>query len=473
MRNSKLYSILSKFDKIEQNRFRKYLYSPYFNVNETLTKLFEVLSSEINGEKKLDFEKEKIWALLDLDREYDDVRFRKFCSDLLKITEDFLAQEIFQENNLLKASLQIQAIGKKKVEKLFNSTMRGARRLSDQFPHRSAFFHLQQYEIEKNYYEMAQQELQRTSKSNIEEISKHLDIFYIGEKLRWYCEVISRQHLKGHDYKLLFIEELIQQLENSEYQQEPSIAVYFQILKISRNPQNLADYFKLKDLLEKNGLIFPQSEALSLYYSAINYCIQKINEGNQKFLEELFDLYNDLIKKEIIFVDDELSPWDFRNIVVIALRLGKFKWTEHFINNYNVKIPESYRENAVSFNLANLHFYQKNYEKVIELLQTVEYEDFSYNLNSKAMLIATYYEIDEIEPLYSLLDSFRTYLNRNKATIQEFRRVSFLNLIKFTKKLTKILPGDTKAIQKFKEDLEKTKNVTSIGWLQEKISELE
>ena len=158
---------------------------------------------------------------------------------------------------------------------------------------------------------------------------------------------------------------------------------------------------------------------------------------------------------------------------MIALRLGKFEWTGNFIHNYNIRIPESYRENAVSFNLANLHFYQKNYEKVIELLQTVEYEDFSYNLNSKAMLIATYYEIDEIEPLYSLLDSFRTYLNRNKTTIQEFRRISFLNLIKFTKKLTKILPGDSKAIQKFKEDLERTKNVSSIGWLQEKISELE
>ncbi len=473
MRNSKLYSILTKFDKIEQNRFRKYLNSPYFNVNETLTALFELLTEEINGEKKCSLEKEEIWKKLRLGRAYDDVRFRKYCSDLLRIAEDFLTQEVFQENHLLKASLQIQAVGKKKVDKLFNSTMRGARRLSDQFPHRSAHFHLQQYEIEKHYYEMAQQELQRTSKSNIEEISRHLDIFYIGEKLRLYCEVISRQHLKGHDYKLLFIEELIRQLENSEYQSEPSIAVYFQILKISRHPENLGDYYKLKDLLEKNGLIFPQNEALSLYYSAINYCIQKINEGNQKFLEELFDLYHDLIKKEIIFVDDELSPWDFRNIVVIALRLGKFDWTEHFIQNYNIRIPESYRDNAVSFNLANLHFYQKNYEKVIELLQTVEYEDFSYNLNSKAMLIATYYEIDEIEPLYSLLDSFRTYLNRNKNNIQELRRVSFLNLIKFTKKLTKILPGDGKAIQKFKEDLEKTKNVSSIGWLQEKISELE
>ena len=88
------------------------------------------------------------------------------------------------------------------------------------------------------------------------------------------------------------------------------------------------------------------------------------------------------------------------------------------------------------------------------------------------MLIATYYETDEVEPLYSLTDSFRTYLNRHKTDIQEHRRVSFLNLIKFTRKLTKIMPGDQKAIEKVLEEVGQTKNIASINWLKEKITEL-
>jgi len=472
MKNSKLYSILEKLDKIEQNRLRKYLESPYFNSDYTLLQLFEIFMREINGEKHLNLEKEDIWKKLDLKKDYDDVRFRKYCSDLLKLVEGYLTQEVFQENELLKASLHIQAVGRKKLEKLYNGAMRKARRTSQKFPHRSATYYYYQHEIEKNYYEMAQHELQRASKSNIEEISKQLDVFYLSEKLRWYCEVISRQSVKAHEYKLMLIDDIISQIESTEYKKNPSIAIYYQIFQISDDADNIDNYYELKHLLAEHGLIFPQNEALSIYYSAINYCIQKINEGNQKFLNELFDLYNDLIEKEIIFVDDELSPWDFRNIVVIALRLGKFDWTENFILNYNIKIPETYRENAVSFNMATLYFYKKEFHNVIRLLHTVEYEDPSYNLNSKAMLLATYFEMDEIEPLYSLFESFRVYLNRKKDIPEDKKRL-YKNLIKFTRKLTRIIPGDKKSIDKLRQEIDATKNIASAGWLKEKITELE
>ena len=210
-----------------------------------------------------------------------------------------------------------------------------------------------------------------------------------------------------------------------------------------------------------------------MYYSAINYCIRKSNiEGKANFLGELLDLYKDLLKKEIIISDDGLSPWDFKNIVSCATRLKEFEWTEWFIKNYNKYIPINYRENAVSFNLSQLYFHQKKYNELISLLQTVDYEDFSYNLNAKMFLLTTYYEIDEIEPLISLLESFRTYLNRHKNYPEERRR-PYINLIKFTKKLTKVLPGDKSALKSLKEELSTTKNIAGSAWLKEKIAELE
>ena len=174
-------------------------------------------------------------------------------------------------------------------------------------------------------------------------------------------------------------------------------------------------------MLEEHSLKFSKQEALTIYYSAINYSIRKINSGNQKFLDELFDLYHDLIVKEIIFINDEISPLDFKNIVVLAFRLGKYSWAESFILKKKKKITEAFRENAVTFNLAQVYFYQREYDKVIEQLQNVEYEDVTYNLDSKSILIATYYEMDELEPLYSLFESFRVYLNRHKS-IPEKRR---------------------------------------------------
>lgn len=472
MHNSKLYSILEHFDKYEQNRCRKYIQSPYFNKNETLCELFEILISYINSNKKLDLAKENIWKKISPKQTYNDVRFRKHLSDLLKLVEGFLAQQAFEDNPLHQATYLIEAVGKKKMDKLYNSTMKSARRLSSQQEHRPATYFYYQYEIEKNFYDLTEFETRRADRTNMEEIANNLDAFYLAEKLRIYCAVLTQQYFVSQEYELLFIEEIISHIKKYNYDHIPPISLYYQVYLTTVDNENLDHYFKLKALLEEHALKFPKHEALTIYYSAINYCIRKVNSGNQKFLQELFEVYNGCINKEIIFVNDELSPWTFKNIIVIALRLGKFKWTKNFIFNYNEKIPEGFRENAVTYNLAQLYFYQKEYDKVKEQLRNVEYEDVSYNLNSKTMLLATYYEMDEMEPLHSLIDSFRAYLNRHK-DIPAKRRGNYLNLLKFTKKLTKIMPGDKKSIDRLNKDIEEASGIVSVKWLKEKIAELE
>lgn len=472
MRSSKIYSILEHFGKYEQNRFRKYLASPYFNKDDKLVQLFEITLSDICSRKNKSLEKIDVWKKLKLEKDYDDVRFRKYCSDLLKLLEGFLAQQTFEANPLHQATYLIDAVSKKKMEKLYKSTMRTARRLSDQQIHKPASYYYYQYEIEKNFYDLVDYEKKRADRTNIEEIANNLDFFYLAEKLRMYCAVLTQQYFASQEYKFLFIDEILSHIKEINLEEVPPVAVYYQVYLTLSEKENEQHYFKFKVLLDQHALKFPQQEALTLYYSAINYCIRKVNQGNQVFLNELFQLYNDLISREIIFVNDELSPWTFKNIIVLSLRLGKFDWTETFITNYNHKIPEDQRENALTYNLAQLYFYQKNYNKVIEQLQHVEYTDVTYNVNSKAMLIATYYEIEEIEPLYHLLDSFKAYLNRHRSIAENVRRL-YSNLIKFTKKIRKVRPGDKVAIEKLKAELEMTKNVASINWLREKIAELE
>lgn len=474
MRNSKLYSILEHFDKYEQNRCRKYIQSPYFNKNETLLNLYEIFIDHINTKSGVELTKEDIWLMLNPQKgQFDDVRFRKFCSDLLKLIEGFLSQQIFEENPLHQATYLIEAVGNKKLEKLYNSTMKSARRLTNSYPFRIANYYHSQYQIEKNYYDLTNLDTKRQQKSNVEKISDNLDYFYFIEKLRLFCEIFSRQHVSSHDYKVFLKNEIIDLINKFQFDEIPALSVYYQIFLLYTEPENEDHFYKLKSLLDKYSHLFPITTAKDeLYMSAQNYCISNINKGNQKFLKELFILYKDLLEKELILAQGILSPWYFRNIVVISLRLGEYDWTKDFIEKYKDNLPDSLRNNAVTYNLAQLYFYQKKYDKVIENLRDVEFEDFSYNLNSKTMLLATYYETEEIDPLYFLMESFRVFLNRHK-DIPEYRRKQYKNLIKFTKKLTKLMPGDAKALTKLKEEIETTKNIASIKWLKEKIAELE
>ncbi len=473
MYNSKLYAILEHFDKYEQNRCRKYIQSPYFNPSEELATLYELFIEAINQQAPSKLEKEALWEAIQPKRAFDDVRFRKYCSDLLKLIEGFMAQTTYETKQLQQATYLMEAVAKKKVPALYSTAMRTARRLSEKQPYRSAEYYYHQYSIEQNYYNLTEFETKRSNRTNIEDIANNLDIFYLAEKLRILCAAITQQTFVSHDYELLFIKDIIRHLENFDAEKYPPIAVYYQIYLTLTDTEDESHYFKLKKLLERYGLLFPPSEARDiLYISAQNYCIRKINLGHLKFMEELFQLYLDLLDKGILTAEGELSPWYFKNIVVIALRLGKYDWTEKFIKDYQDSLPESSRENAVTYNLAQVYFYQKRHEEVIKLLQTVEYDDVAYNLGSKSMLLATYYETDEIEPLYSLFESFRAFLNRHKDIPAE-RRESYLNLIKFTKKLTRIVPGEKRELTKIRDDAERVKNIASFNWLQEKIAELE
>ncbi len=470
--NSKLYATLAYFNKYEQNRLRKYVQSPYFNADETLVLLFDQVADHLNQkeEERPPLEKEAIWSVMNPNKPYDDVRFRKYCSDLLKLVEGYLIQENLERNPIQQATLLMQAVGQKKLEKLYSSAIRSANRLADSQPYFSANNYFYRYQIERYLYDLTSQEFKRTEKSNLEEIINNLDYFYLSEKLRFFGLAKSRQDLLRHDYQLLLIDEILSSVPKYKLDQVPLISLYYHAIQLYSADAS-EHYLLLKKQLSIQKEIINPEDANELYTYALNYCYRLVNMGNPKAFQEIFELSNELLQSGLIFQFGELSPWKFRNMVITGLRLQKYDWVEKFINDYQQYLPDSYRENAVSFNLANLYLYKKDFNKLLEHLRNVEYDDLTYNLNSKLMLLMTYYELDEVDLLLNHLETFKTYLTRHKDIKG---RNHYLNLIKFTKRLTKIIPGEINKILKLKEEIsiEASKTVNT-SWLLEKLAELE
>lgn len=474
MTDSKLYSVLTHFDKIEQNRLRKYVRSPYFNVNEILMCFLDTLFAHINANSKAgELTKEFIWVQLYEREAFNDVRFRKLSSDLLKLIEDFLAQEKYEKDKLQKESYLLNAIGEKKIEKLYKSSIKNAREFLKNQNEKPSSFYYSQYLIEKNYYDLSEGDLNRSEKSNIEEIINNLDYFYLAEKLKWYYTVLSRNTLISHEYQLLFIDEIISHVDRYKYNEVPLIAIYFKQYLTQTQIDNAEHYFDLKKLISQYWRQFPLKEADEMFGSLLNYCAKKITQGQPSFAREFFDIYNEILDKNIL-PNGQLNPWSFKNAVQMALRLGEYEWAEKLIKDYSPKLPIEFRDNAMSYNLALVYFYQKKYNDVIQQLQSVEYEDISYNLNAKTMLLAIYYEIDADDALLSLMDSFKTYVNRHKDIAQK-RRTQYLNLVKYIRKLMKLNKGNTLEIENIKKEIEEDRKIGIVSerWILEKLAELE
>lgn len=286
--------------------------------------------------------------------------------------------------------------------------------------------------------------------------------------------MVSRNTVIQADYQIHHFQDLINWIEDevSTYLEYPAIAVYYQALKTIQNGK-VEDYQTLKSLLAKNLHIFPNTEISKVYDYALNFCIRQINQGNHAFYKEILELYKFLLDNTIIFVNGYLAQWDYKNIITVGTRLGETNWTEQFILDYKEHLPPKDRENAFIYNLASFYYSTKAYQKSLQLLHEVKFTDASYHLGAKIIQLKSFYELEENEPFYALIDAFKIYVLRSK-DISAYRKQANLNLIKFAKRIYRLkeqqdLISPSSFTQKWKsihDRLEKTQNIANKNWLE-------
>ena len=86
------------------------------------------------------------------------------------------------------------------------------------------------------------------------------------------------------------------------------------------------------------------------------------------------------------------------------------------------------------------------------------------------MQVSAYNEMSEFDALESQLNAFKMYINREKSLTKE-RKLTYSNLIKYTKKLIYLTPGEKVKIQKIKTEIEQNSAIVNKGWLLEKVKE--
>ncbi len=465
MLSKKLISLFQTFSPAEHKRFRKYLLSPFFNENQTLIRLYDIVIQHLVEPT----DKEQIWKQINLGKVYNDTRFRKYCSDLGKHAERFLAYHQYESSLDTEKIYLLRSFNERNLNKHFSATERALRQWQNKSDHQDIQYHLSSFLLETEIDKFQIRHIQRTGKINLEQVDKNLDNFYLTQKLKNYCNALNYKNIINKDIEIRFVKVLSEELEDKIIDYPPSVQIYYQVMLMLSNQENEAYFHHLRRLLNDYGKLFSLSELRDLYIFAQNYCISKINTGNRSFFRELFNIYDTLLREETIFNNGELLPWDLKNMVTVGIRIGEFDWIEELIKTHNHRLPSGFRDNAITFNLAVVHFHKKEYKKVIELLREVEYQDLFYALDGKWLLIKTYYELDELEAMEALLESFRIFLLRHRL-ISKTKQRQYLNTIRFVKKMNR-LPGQSETeIEKLHKKVQEANDIAEKKWLLEKIN---
>lgn len=469
MENSKLITLLRMLSEKQLKKLLDFVYSPYFNKKQEIALFCSELVYFAPNFEHNKLTKEYIYTRVSGKKTFDEKEMGYWMSDLVKLTEQFIVIEQSKNEDSLYHNTLLKYYVGQKSEKFFLATLRNAHKFQEQYSYRDYSFYLNQYQIHECENEFFDRQKKHTGDDSLQKAIDNFDIYYLSLKLKYSCEILNRRNVVMSEYHLRLLDEILIYLEHHPHDDIPPIAIYSEVLKCLRQPDVEEHFYKLREMLDRYSHFFSHEEARDLYTYALNYCVNKVNRGRIEYTARLFELYKTLIEKGVIYENNILSPWTYMNIVTIGVRLEQFEWIEHFINHYKSQLNPAFRENAYSYNLAYLYFHRHEYARTLRLL----FDDVFYFVESKVLLVRSYYELREHDALDSLLASFKMYLKRNKL-VSDAKRERYLNFIKFVALLTKIWTGDknvAKIIDDLKEKIKTTANTVNTKWLIEKADE--
>lgn len=471
--SDKLITLLTSFSKVERNRFRKYLLSPYLNDQPDATRLFDLLDEQLRQDATAvdALTKEYIWTTLYTGKKFDDAHLRRLASDLSQLALRFMVAEARQADAFGEALDLQKVLEKPQLKKQLAGVERQMIRLFDETEVQSTEFFLAQFKMHHHIFSRASKVVATIGYGDkLATADYYLESFYIIQKLKYYVAWLQFSGIRATEKIVNLLPGFWDYLEDPRFENIPLITVYKRIVKCFLEQEDEQHFNVLTQDIERYAPKFTKENLRECYYMAQNYCALKINQGRTNYYTIYFNLQKKLVELGLLLENKELSEAVFKNMITIGLSVGEFKWTENFIHEYYPYLPADIRENAKTFNLANLYSHQKKYDKVIELLSNVEYSDIVYTLGAKLILLKTYYESKEFLAMDSLIDSFRIFVRRNKLMSKNLKR-EYINFLNFLSRLGSV-DKQRRAIYLLKKRITDTQHVTSKKWLLEKISEL-
>ncbi|MBK7408208.1 MAG: hypothetical protein IPJ40_09170 [Saprospirales bacterium] len=474
----KLLQLLGTYSRREITRFRDFVFSPYHNKHKDVQSLVAYLSESYPDFSENTCGRRILFQILFPGERHDQGKLAVIFTYAYRLWEEFACWERMQQRPEESA---VQTLGylRERSGVIFEKTLPRIQQQLEARPFRDGRHHLLQYQLATEADLYFTQQGRHEKDYSIQVKQAHLDRYLISEKLRDACEMAIRKRILRVNYEITLLEGLLKDVEArwDYYQHIPSIAVYFQIYRLLSGAQET--YFEVVHALEENEHFFTLEERQLLYHYLQNYCIEQINRGRTEFLRHGFELYQIQLKKELLNVNGTLPEGHYKNLVTIGLRLQENEWVHDFIHSSRAQLHPDVAENAFTFNLASYFYATGQLGQVQELLLRVEYTDLRYNLGAKALLLRTYYDLEEEDALVSLADSFQQYLKRNQLLADE-RVQAFRRLLRFTKRAMTLRaqagylpPGKVRqGVEKLAEQVRRTEPIINKEWLMEKIARL-
>ncbi len=475
----KLISLLESFSKEEFKRFGDFVNSPYFNNERVLVELYKILKQNYPGFSAKGFVKETVFESLFPGKKYNDSIFRNTISKMLRLAEQFLTMNHLASDKFHIKLFLLEELKLKRQESLFVKHRKEAESSLE-----SEYFKNEDYFLKKYLLEILNDEFMKITKNYMVftgkgEVSsfEFLSNSFLINILKANASIInSNKNLFGDEIKLILFDEIENFLLKNPVLLSSNLYLryYYYSIKIFQTNDDKY-FFELRDIINNETDSLGIADRKNILTILTNYSYYRINNGELKFVDEQFKLYKLNIEKKLYKGDrDFLSHIFFMNVVTTGLDAGELEWVKDFIKLYHEELKNEHKKNMFNFSSALLHLRKKEFDNAIEYASKVISDDLSYKHQLKSFYLKIYFEMNEDQPFYSHIDSYRHFVKNDKL-LGEDSREYIMNYISFSKKLfdLKNFPGKNEfEIKNIKKEITQHKALINKLWLMKKVNEL-
>ena len=439
MEKSKLISLLKTFNKDEIKSFNDFVSSPFFNKEKVLIRLTGYLQNNHPDYNNSGIEKEKVYSFLYPGKNYSDGLMRNVISDLYRLAEEFLAVNNLRNNSIKENMLLLDELNNRKLYSQFLKLKEKTEGHIEKSGFKNELYFERKIELTKLYRNYLNEVKDSYIKWNegIQDLSDLITANFLVNMLFINIFMVNKQsNILNITYRINFSRELESFLENEgkSYLDIPYIESFYLAFKLVKS-EDENYFYKLKYFLELKFEVLNDFARKNIYTVLQNYAHSHVVAGNTKFVKELFLLHKESVESNTLKgISSFIRNVYFTSIVVTGYEAGEFDWVEKFINKYISEVKEDLRTDTLHFCRALRSFWDKDYENALNELALVTSEEISFKHNVKSLTLKIYFELNETEPFYSHIDSYKHFILKNK-NIYDKLREQVNNYINFSKKL--------------------------------------
>ncbi len=434
----KIGDFLLALTKEERVGFAEFVSSAYFNKSKYVLEetalvghLLQVLESpDTSG----DFDRLAAYDLIFPGSPYIEKKLEKLLSNIhsllkhyvavmsiekKKFDTDFRLLKFFRERNL---NSRYEKLKTQMIEEHITNAKINVRTLEEHF-------HLM-YEVSRFEHIFHHREAYKT----IPAILEIFESYYAQVKLELLNQYLLDQNLVKFDIPQS-IQDIINDVHFNTFtiDQNISINIAHQIFLIQKSKKHDPKLFEgLLSFIKQNEQCIEEKYLHFILAHLRNICAIMVINNHSDYLPILFQLQKEHYERGLLFLDGKITPSALLTVSNTALLCGYMEWGANFLteNKDNI-MGESPDGEFHKLCMANLSFYQGNYEAALDMLPNIV-SNIEYQLFAKRLEIKCFYEMKSELTFYKA-EAFKVFLSRmSKTLISELvreRNTAFNNMV--------------------------------------------